>query len=380
MRESGGRLRRFKAVEIRSDEVRSLAPDHPAVIEQRTLFPSTVVAPADSPRFLVSGKNSSKLGGEVMKGPRKGWPIFQLTLEERATCPRSCVVYNSCYGNSTHLARRHDHRSEDFIPLLKAEVATVARQHPGGLLVRLHVLGDFYSVPYVQAWADLLDAWPQLHVFGYTARTEDADDHESRRIARAVRWLADEAWDRFAIRFSRAAPGRQHSVVVDSDPHLPDVIICPAQTGQTQACATCGLCWAEAARDKTIAFLRHGIRGKAAPRALPVRASRVAAERPEPKKRRLTPAEMLAIGHAVGGRTVTVAEVMAVGVRLDLNPWTVLGYVRRNDIAKFGPLGRPPKEAAPPAPISAAAIRLADFDPVVKRAIRGAAPDGRLTK
>lgn len=72
------------------ESVNGLAAGHPALTEGRTLFPTTVVAPADAARLLVSGVNSRKLGGEVTKGPWKAMPIYSLTLEERATCPRAC--------------------------------------------------------------------------------------------------------------------------------------------------------------------------------------------------------------------------------------------------------------------------------------------------
>lgn len=258
-RANGGTLRRFVSAKIETQRTHGLKPGHPALAEGRTIFPATVVDTWDSPRFLVSGANNPKLGKAVMKGPRAGWPIFQVSLEERATCPRSCAMWADCYGNTMPYARRH-RPDEDFLGVFKAEVITVARAHPDGLLVRLHALGDFYSVEYVEAWRSLLAGLPQLHAFGYTARREDADDAESVEIARRVRMLADQDWGRFAIRFSRAAPGAQRSVVVDEDPLRPDVIMCPAQTEATTACATCGLCWADAARHKTIGFLRHGMK------------------------------------------------------------------------------------------------------------------------
>jgi hypothetical protein len=151
---------------------------------------------------------------------------------------------------------------DDFLPALKAEVVTIARSHPDGLLIRLHALGDFYSVAYVRAWAALLKMVPQLHVFGYTARRYDADDAESQAIAHEIAALTASNWTQFAIRFSRADAGPQRAIVVDADPNSPDIIMCPAQTGATEACATCGLCWAEAARDKTIGFLRHGMKAR----------------------------------------------------------------------------------------------------------------------
>lgn len=85
--EYGGRFHRIanKPITGHGPRVR-LVPTHPALVEGRTIFPSTVVAPADSPRLLVSGTNQRKIGRIVSKGRWKGFPLYTLTLEERATC------------------------------------------------------------------------------------------------------------------------------------------------------------------------------------------------------------------------------------------------------------------------------------------------------
>lgn len=259
---SAGDGRRHAGWKVEPGRVRSLADDHAAVREGRSLFPTTVVSTASSPRFLVSGSNSPKTGRMIEKGPWSGFPVYTLTLEERATCPRSCPVWAGCYGNAMHLARRNDARDPDFMPALAAEVITVARQHPAGFVVRLHILGDFFSARYVLLWANLLDMCPNLHVFGYTARRVDLDDNESRRTAKAIDVLRAHMWQRFAVRTSHDEFGPERSVVVDEDPQQPDVIVCPAQVEATASCSTCGLCWAPAARGKTIAFLRHGIKNR----------------------------------------------------------------------------------------------------------------------
>lgn len=275
MRAAGGRLRRFESAEIDPESAVSLDADHPAVVEGRTIFPSTVVPSRMSPRFMVSGINSAKIGKMVTKGDRAGWPIYVLTLEERATCPRSCEQWRSCYGSAMHLARRHA-VDEDFLFLLKAEVVTLARQHDAGFLVRLHALGDFYSVEYVETWGKLLKACPSLHVWGYTARTPFDADPESVAIAEAIQAVIDEhGWERFAVRTSTSTGWTwgddrgplSRSIVVDEDPLQANTIVCPEQTGQTQTCGTCGLCWSPNARDKTIAFLRHGMKRTRTPQA-----------------------------------------------------------------------------------------------------------------
>ena len=263
-------LRRFASAEIDPSRAAPLSAGHPALSEGRTIYMATVTPSKESPRFLVSGHNNPKLGKVVMKGERKGWPIYHLALEERATCPRSCLQWASCYGNSMPYSRRHT-PDDDFERYLIAEVTTICRQHPEGLLVRLHSLGDFYSVEYVYIWASLLKQFPQLHVFGYTARCIDDPDPETRRIARAIQVLTDGAWNRFAIRTSGGVEERSVTMVADSDEEAAEyaangVIMCPAQTKATEACATCGLCWAESARDKAIGFLIHGRKLATGPR------------------------------------------------------------------------------------------------------------------
>jgi hypothetical protein len=252
-------LRRFGSPQIDPSQATDLRADHPALADGRTIFPSTVVGSRESPALLVSGHNNPKLGKEVLKGDRAGWPIFHLTLEERATCPRSCPVWAGCYGNGMHRARRH-RADAQLLRDLPGAVAAKAKMYPGGFLVRLHTLGDFFSVEYVLLWAELLAAHPALHVFGYTARRLDDADPETRKIAQAIALLTQHRWSRFAIRTSHGEFGPQRSVVVMEDPGRPDVLMCPAQAKATEACATCGLCWAEAPRDKAIGFLKHGMK------------------------------------------------------------------------------------------------------------------------
>lgn len=262
-------LRRFGSHDPDPANAIGLRADHPALAGQgRTLFPTTVVGSLESPRFLVSGHNNPKLGKTVLKGPRTGWPIFHLTLEERATCPRTCEQWSTCFGNAMPQARRHA-VDDQFLPLLRAEVATLARANPKGLLIRLHALGDFYSAEYVLAWAEMLAMFPQLAVFGYTARRTDDRDPQSAKIARVIELMTDAMWERFSIRTSASDPvARSRAIVVDETPADEGTIVCPAQVGATEACATCGLCWAGAARDKTIAFLKHGMTNR---RGVPAR-------------------------------------------------------------------------------------------------------------
>ncbi len=221
---------------------------HPAARGARSIFPSRVFAPDELPRLLKSGLQSRKIGKVVTKGKRRGWPIYTLTLEERASCPRGCREWHACYGNHMHAAERIEHGPAMLEPLAQ-ELCELARQHRNGFLVRLHVLGDFWSEDYVDFWSGMLRALPMLAVFGFTAHAP------SSPIGRKLSLMAlDHGWARAAIRFSGAPHALRASRVLGPGETDTDAIVCPAQTGGTDCCATCALCWHS---ERSIAFKRH---------------------------------------------------------------------------------------------------------------------------
>jgi hypothetical protein len=231
-----------------TDKPASMPPvNNPAFTEARTVYPSTVISPEDHARCLIPGVNNRKIGGEVLKGDLKGLPIFTLTLEERATCPTTCRHWRSCYGNNMHLSKRFK-AGQDLEKWLPIEVAMLMRANPQGILVRLHILGDFYSVEYVEMWKRLLDEYPALHVFGFTARIGDA-------IGDKLIQMTADYWPRFAMRFSNAPLDYLTTVSIEHPVQKPEkAVICPAQEGKTAGCGSCALCWQS---KKQIAFLQH---------------------------------------------------------------------------------------------------------------------------
>lgn len=246
-------LRRFGSVRAGGRGV-SLSALHPAHHGARTIFGSRVYAPDEVGRVLKTGHQSRKIGKTVMKGARRGWPIFTLTLEERASCPRpqadgaGCREWASCYGNNMQAAERIE-AGPALIAALEGEIAALAARHPGGFMVRLHVLGDFWSVEYVQFWGAMLRQWPMCALFGFTAHAPASP------IGRAVAALAlDFGWSRAAIRFSGAPHEVRAARVIGPGEVDALAILCPAQTGATECCATCALCWQS---DRSIAFRRH---------------------------------------------------------------------------------------------------------------------------
>lgn len=253
--------RRFtEKPDLNPQAVMSLADDHPAMRENRTLFPSTVVTVTeDEPdRLLVSGRNNRKIGATVEKGKFKGYGIYCLSLEERATCPTDCAVRGFCFGNGMQMARRHRIGDADvFYDRLGFEIVELLDQEPCGLSIRLHVLGDFPSVEYVSFWKEVLDEHPNVMCWGYTHRAPT--NWGGDEIGDAIQAVKDAHPDRFRIRWSSEVARADGAIVID---HVPDgprtdnrELVCPAQTDATACCATCGLCW-EQPRE-CIAFVKH---------------------------------------------------------------------------------------------------------------------------
>jgi hypothetical protein len=243
---------RFKGHVVGEKRSRALVllPTHPASRDARTLFPSRVVSAKGLLNVLVSGENSRKIGDRVIKGEWSGFPIFTLTLEERATCPRSCLHWGSCYGSNMQYAKRIKHDA-DFEERLGHELAVLNYRYPNGFVVRLHVLGDFYSVEYVKLWQTFLNRYAALRVFGFSARWNMKDDPIADELVRLI--YANQK--RFCIRLSDAPIDEWSTVSIKRESEAPaNTIICPQQTGKTSSCGSCALCWSS---PKRIAFLQH---------------------------------------------------------------------------------------------------------------------------
>lgn len=246
----GHALRRFTGHTPALTKVKTLEPLHPAVLEGRTLYRARVTDPRAPLRLLKSGAHNRKIGGRIVKGKWAGMPVYTLTLEERATCPQSCKQWEDCYGNKMNWSQRLI-AGPALEERLGNELADLATDHPRGFVVRLHVLGDFYSVEYVQKWLAWLIRFPALRVYGYTAWPPET------RIGALLAEVAARQWDRFAIRQSNGIGNERATITLYHKPNGPtarNAIVCPAQTDATECCGTCGLCWGT---ERNIAFLAH---------------------------------------------------------------------------------------------------------------------------
>lgn len=184
-------------------------------------------------------------------------PIGETDLVTIATSTKTLIAEglcsHNCFGNGMQFARRHRVGDpEVFYARIEAEIASILTSEKG-LLLRLHVLGDFFSVEYVAFWKDLLETHPLLAIFGYTHRRIDHADG----IGAAIQALKEMFPERFRIRWSLDQVAPDAAVIVET-PDEAEGIVCPAQSDATGCCATCGLCWETAAAERTILFLKHG--------------------------------------------------------------------------------------------------------------------------
>lgn len=161
------------------------------------------------------------------------------------------LAAHNCFGNKMQFAQRMSHKHPRFGSALAENVRRLGEEHPGGFVVRLHVLGDFFSVAYVRLWEGLLDSVLPLRVFGYSARW----DVQADPVAAALVPLAVRRWSRFAMRFSDAPVDECSTVSIEHPVQKPKhAFLCPEQLGRTESCSTCAACWST---KKPVAFIQH---------------------------------------------------------------------------------------------------------------------------
>jgi hypothetical protein len=197
--------------------------------------------------ILKSGAYNKKLGTYVTGKKHNGKHIYSLTLVERETCPTSCFHWDDCYGN--HMPFAHRFKTNGLMDKLRQEIPYLTFKHRKGILIRLHVLGDFFSVEYVNFWAEMLQTYPTLAVFGYTAREEKSD------MGKAVAQMNLTFLHRSDIRFSTNKEYKEGGNMYSAnDKFEGKAFYCPEQLNKVENCATCGLCWTS---KKTVKFITH---------------------------------------------------------------------------------------------------------------------------
>ena len=155
----------------------------------------------DDYQFKVLKKSTNKkLGKKILKGQFKGYKFHTLTLVERESCPKDCFHWKDCFGNNMPFAHRFS--SEDEL-LLTTRIHQDIKDLKGKfVMIRLHILGDFFNVQYVYFWDLMLTLYPNIAIYGYTANSTSSKLETSRNIAQAILSLRIKHKKRFSVRFS----------------------------------------------------------------------------------------------------------------------------------------------------------------------------------
>jgi hypothetical protein len=210
-----------------------------------TIYKKSIKPPNDY-SVLKKGSSNKKLGFKITAKKWAGKRLYSLTLTERETCPVSCHHWNDCYGNNMPFAHRFS--TQGLIHKLEVEIKSLLLKHSQGVVIRLHVLGDFWSVSYVSFWKRMLKENPTLCVFGYTGRLPGS------KIGSALSKLNNLFKDRCVIRYSRSKESKNGLLYAAEESFEGPHFGCPEQSGKIKDCASCGLCWIS---PRTVRFITH---------------------------------------------------------------------------------------------------------------------------
>jgi len=209
----------------------------------------------DNYQFKVLKKSTNKkLGKKILKGQFKGYKFHTLTLVERESCPKDCFHWKDCFGNNMPFAHRFS--SEDEL-LLTTRIHQDIKDLKGKfVMIRLHILGDFFNVQYVYFWDLMLTLYPNIAIYGYTANSTSSKLETSRNIAQAILSLRIKHKKRFSVRFSNDLT-QEFSANSEElqTPQIHKSIQCPEQIGLTESCGSCALCWEQPKRQ--VIFKTH---------------------------------------------------------------------------------------------------------------------------
>jgi hypothetical protein len=201
---------------------------------------------------IIKDSKNVKLGKKVIKGMYNNYKLKTVTLIERETCPADCIHWGDCYGNNMPFAHRISHENQNLLQKrIYNELLNSTNQL---LLIRLHVLGDFFNVKYVKFWSIMLNTFKNIAVYGYTANNINSKIELSRDIAKEIIKLnySKHSHIRFSNDLKNPFSANSYDIV---KPVKGESILCPVQENKTANCGTCGLCWNQ--KTQSIIFKTH---------------------------------------------------------------------------------------------------------------------------
>jgi len=230
-----------------------LKETHNAIVNASTLYNASQFTIRDVSNYkhrVLKLSTNKKLGKIVKFGKHKGKRIVTATLIERETCTNECEHYTTCYGNNMPFTHRFE-VNEAFMMRLESDIEYYVKKYPQGILIRLHVLGDFESIQYVEFWNRMLYTYSTIAIYGYSRNHMTSKYEHISAIGYKIIAIRNIHKDRFAIRFSNKL---DDEFSANSRDITSKGITCLSQVKASVSCSDCTLCWAS---KKPIGFITH---------------------------------------------------------------------------------------------------------------------------
>jgi hypothetical protein len=186
-----------------------------------------------------------------------------VALREGTDCPQSCRFLRNGKCGAVNFQGLRFIPDRAFFAWAEYQIRVLLRDHPAGIVVRLHVAGDFPDDAYIAFWARMLRENPGLHVWGHF--------HHRGSLRKLIEQRLNLAFpDQSCLRASEVDTGDLRAVTARSQADLKgtDAVACPAdlkhwvadasapggfRSKRRSTCDRCGLCMN--ADIKTIAWL-----------------------------------------------------------------------------------------------------------------------------
>lgn len=192
-------------------------------------------------RLIKSTKaNNAKLGG-----------MYSWSLPSVDTCPgRTSICEGMCYDRKI-VARRASVRTGRLnrylltLHPLFGEALTLALKMLPPSLLRIHVGGDFYSVPYFKSWERALRLNQHIKGFAFTRSWRSAPILSAIRAANTPSWLlasTDPETGPSPVGMREASMSMTRKSQVKKGVSPAPSGTCPEQVGLKTGCDTCGRC------------------------------------------------------------------------------------------------------------------------------------------
>jgi hypothetical protein len=204
----------------------------------------------------------------VRKGRWKGMKLFYVAVEEGKTCPTECLWGQTGLCDAANYGGMRFSVSQQFYKHVADQIATELKAHQSGIVVRLHVSGDFPDADYADFWANKLKAHDRLHIWGHT-------HHRGDLLQRMHTELNLTYPDRALIRCSDSydIPNSAVTTYPLGNAKQYDGVVCPATLTRSPqgpvikkygdlplaTCATCAACMNDKVKCVIWPLIRNGV-------------------------------------------------------------------------------------------------------------------------